>query len=280
MVFHTSFGDIDEARAFAHRLASAANSVPDPIVRGLVLRRVGFALRQVGHPHDAVRLCRTALSLAEELEIPEHCVPALETLVDLSLDDGDFDQARQWLHRLRSIDSAYRPYYTSGAIFCLETRLAFETKDLGAVTVDASGGFKSIPLTSLRRSQQTLLTSLTAFELLKGRVGEAARMLATLRELHASLRSAGLQDFPVAVLCELLQQVGCTEESSTLLRHYLQGSRRGTQALPVSLLRSATALGVDMSKQFQPDSGPRLKNDLQLSVWDRTRRNVRRRNIS
>ena len=234
LIYHTSYGSLDEAVTLARRAMEAEKGSSDLSRRMHALRNGSVTLRQAGFVMEATTALQAAFDLAERHGIPASAYSAADMLCALHLDEGDYARARRWYDSAQGwIDRVQSPEHA----LCNSARE-------GARLAIHDGHFdEALTLIdyALRNPQTLGLPRMTAYHmalrlLVQCQTGTPdAGLLAQLEESHFRMRAAGYQDLIVAAIVAATARLGDIPKAMITLEVYTSQHRRERSALSAEL---------------------------------------------
>ncbi|NUQ11644.1 MAG: AAA family ATPase [Gemmatimonadaceae bacterium] len=239
-VFHAAFGDLSLVPGLLQDLAIEAMSLRNPALRAHHMRRASFGLMRYADEAQAKRLLETALDLFERLGLQTQAALCIEDLGTLALWQGELDQARSWIGRVRTIQSSSDDPLCGAVEFELRVLLAAESGDATLLPDFEFPAAIRDSYSGSTRGRQSLL----ALDVLAATVaGERASLrdrVDDLLRLHELMGRKGYQDPVVAAVVSGLLALDRSEEAGRLVTRYLECDRRELKA-PRALLKAAAA---------------------------------------
>jgi hypothetical protein len=246
MVYHTAFGNPPAGLEAAHRLTDSQLAAPDGGSKAKYLSHAAAALRLCGAPIlEARQAAAAALEIAQRLGLAAYAAPAANQITLTFLAEGDTATARAWFEKAlwlmeHSADTVGRSTILSnGAEIALRERRLDDAERLITESEKAVGHARS-PRSDIRH-----VSFRWRLGLLRGDANPTEHDLTHFAHLHRRTRKANGQDFPTAVLVDLLMLRGRHRDAARLLGAYVKRFRRPTAALEPALERLRAELGVD-----------------------------------
>lgn len=238
LVFHTSFGSLDEAMAVADALVNACFSDAERSYRQTQLVRWCARPYHLGADEDRAQLILTqALALARAKgEIGEACECAAAS-VEYSLDLEDRTNAPLRLEELSSLSSVHRSPYGDASLMLMSFRTAVLQNNSEAIRISIAG-IERCKLPNCAAANLTLtacrLWTASLLDLAPADVDIASITMAS-EDAMASME----MDWKIAALCSLAtQNVRLTNHAQHAVSRYV-GVRRPRYRLPDLVLSFA-----------------------------------------
>lgn len=242
MVYHTDYGDLEQAAHYAHALVEHARKADEAIGLVRALRNGSLAMRRAGRWKECEAFLTEAFELAGQHHAALGAVDSANQLAALLLDRGDLKSATRWTEVADSWVARCESKLQAIDVQIMQTRIAILSGDLARAR-DLS---QHLPEwqndRDLRRSQVVASIHLV----LTAANGDLARdeLLDAAEQMYTSLMTRGHQDFPVEALLAAYKVLGEVQGARKLLHHYLRVARRDRGKLPPPLSASAQAFGL------------------------------------
>ncbi|HEX6250916.1 MAG TPA: AAA family ATPase [Gemmatimonadaceae bacterium] len=248
MVYHTDYGDLDQAARSARSLVDHARQCKDAIGLVRALRNGSLAMRRAGFWDECEMYLNEAFELASQHHAALGAVDAAHQLAALHLECGRLKPARNWAEvageRLSSCESTLQ----ETDLLILQTRLALVDGDI----YTARRMFRQLPSwehdLDVRRSQVVASIQLMLTHAEGSPVD--ASILRAVERMHGMLADRGHQDFPVEALVLTYATLQETSKAEMHLRNYLTVSRRDRGPLPPQLCALADGLNVTLPAEL------------------------------
>ncbi|CAN5163815.1 hypothetical protein BH23GEM2_BH23GEM2_03130 [soil metagenome] len=242
MVYHTDYGDLEQAALHARSLVDHAHQVGEAIGVVRALRNGSLAMRRAGRWDECEAFLTEAFELAGQHHAALGAVDSANQLAALSLDRGDLKTAAMWTGVADGWVARCESKLQAIDLQITQTRVAILSGDR-ARAHDLS---QLLPPwrndQDLRRGQVVASIHLV----LATTTGEVVDedILAAAERMYRLLRDRGHQDFPVEALVCAYRALGREQKARELLHLYLSGARRDRGPLPPQIRASGQALGL------------------------------------
>lgn len=237
VVYHAAFGAIEQTPALLRELVSEARVLRNPALRAHHIRRSCFGLARYVDESEAAELLQLALGTLTELGLSTQAALCIEELAIIAIWRDDEATARTWIDQLRTSQSDRRDPICQAVEHELQVLLAFAKNDPSALPDIPMPGELGLSYVRSARGRQSLI-ALTAMErVLRNDAEGLHASVASLLQLHETMKARGYQDQIVAALITALDYLGNSSEAVTLLCEYL-ACRRELKP-PLRVLKSA-----------------------------------------
>lgn len=237
LLYHTPFGELEQAVIVTRRILDRAKSEEPTGALANELTRAGIALRILGHFEDAKAAFLCAIQVADAVAAPKLATLAYVHLARIAGDCGDRGQSNQWTaEAARTV-----------ADVPLTTDLGYLVAQYcDSAIVDAQYEKAKHYLGEFRRSLQRMPPVRSTAYALALELG--VKMLETEHEVPADLLEAaiakhqatcelGISDFLTAMITEALTRAGRAGQSLAFVETYVTTQRRDRS--PISKLLEA-----------------------------------------
>jgi DNA-binding SARP family transcriptional activator len=237
LVFHTSFGSLTDAEAFAKELVDECRRERVNTSLCRALRNVSNTYRRTGRFDIAISCLTEALHIAKQSQIASGVIPCIEGLVQCYIGLGDLRSARQW----HSIGTQHM-----GSEEDAGTRISMMYLDAEiALWENSRPPSRILGDASLRRLRKNPALRIATYSLALAIGASAAHGrkpsaddVAQLLRLHLQTRARGGHDFTSLCLSLGLRAADRTDEARSLMGEYLATYRRELSVPPNALWES------------------------------------------
>jgi DNA-binding SARP family transcriptional activator len=229
-VYHTSFGELQQAPSILRQLASEALSLAHPASRAFHVRRASFGLARYDNPEYAGDLLLQCLEIFDRLDLRTQALFCIEELGSIALWRGNTSEVLNWAERIRSAQN-YSDVILARAIeYELRMLVAFETENPALMPSFPLSQDFSAALSRSKRGKQTLLTLALAEHLLRRDLPAVERSLKPLLDLFVETKTRGNQDQAAAIITNAMISLGRSHEAALLMSDYMLSARRELRA--------------------------------------------------
>jgi DNA-binding SARP family transcriptional activator len=236
LIFHSKYGDLDEAVTAAFELIADAEATLDvmSVVRAHRIAAVPFLL--CGLRDQTFTSLRRAFDLAALHGFGGERWATADSAAHAALELAEIPAAKEWFEKLVQNPVNVGDDLWRASRNVVGTRIAVATSDRDLL-VRIAAEFDTRPIRSefTRAQQRTAAAQLHARLLLEAG-NWADRRVSDLLELHARYKSTGSQDWPTAVLCLGLLRQGDKRLAYDIRDDYLTNCRRERFSPPLSLV--------------------------------------------
>jgi hypothetical protein len=225
-VYHTSFGELEQAPHILRQLASEALSIAHPASRVFHVRRASFGLARYDDPAYARGLLVQCLETFERLDLRTQALFCIEELGTLALWRGDGVEALNWAERIRSEESYADASFARAIEYELRMLVAFEAENSALMPGFQLSSEFTAALSMSKRGRLALLTLGVAEQVLRQDLPAVERSLQPLLALFLETKTRGNQDHAAAVIAEAMMSLGQRQQAASLMTDYMLNSRR------------------------------------------------------
>ena len=238
MIFHTVFGDAEEALALAHAAiaASREHSYSWFHMRGLL--NATLALQIVGDAQEALHHLERCYPLACVAGMQSSSILIASRLASFALDDGDIESAVIWSGRATERASELSDGRLPSDYLSVKADLAFVTGDTQSARTFVAAMQENAHQYEAPRYRVTRLAYRQRLDSGGGTLSDEA--LHELLEWHHAAKAFGRHDDDMEAVWTCLRDRGEASAASELLRDYLFIHRREVRA-PRYMLKALTA---------------------------------------
>jgi tetratricopeptide (TPR) repeat protein len=241
LIYHAVFGDRREAMAVASMLLDRYPRPGFSQVAAKLRRNVVSALMRLGRFADAKSVIQADYEFMASKHVPRETVYRMILLGEISLYEGNPEEARLWVDRtgrLVAQDATYSSHIQSG-YFSAAAELSLRDGRLNEAEAFADQAYQAYPSISTARYAAIDLSLRLRIQLARNGHPTAANIVSDLRALYALGAHLGAQDTIVEALWLADTMAGRTDDAGKLLRDYLLVCRREGRSTE-GMLRSTT----------------------------------------
>ncbi|HJP58533.1 MAG TPA: AAA family ATPase [Gemmatimonadaceae bacterium] len=242
LIYHTTFGDIDEALRIARGIRAELSRRSSITLRFRLAMNVALAFSFLGASDEAIFMFSEIHSDAQRLKLLDWEVEAAAGACSVALDREDYSSAREWYTRCANLGgrpgiSPRASRVLMGAMAELALRLGTEEQMRRAYEELAKIDFGS----SLRSRSYVKLYPIRMqlrdprFQCDEACIDELKRHFMTTRDF------TGVDNFASALIDALMRR-GAYKDAAETLKEYVAAHRRERSELPPSLARQRTIL--------------------------------------
>jgi len=244
LIYHTAFGDLDEAVDAGARNVELERRGGNSASLLKALRWWSRPLRLTSQADKAKSVLAEAYERASRLGLRAELSNVLHYIQSLALDCEDLELATEWLPVIADLSSDATVHVLRIADYTyFAARIAYLRGEFAAARgfLDRARGLQTA-IPRVRGEQSILALDIV----LRCRTGQSVprRLLSRLHRLHLRSRDSGLCDFEAAALLSGLEATGATGEAMRLLGDYLR-LRRIRLPLDSTLLDVQRRLGAE-----------------------------------
>jgi DNA-binding SARP family transcriptional activator len=235
MMFHTSWGALEEAVNAAIALVACERRGRDIGAFASALCNAAITFRVAGRFDDASDYLHEALSIADRHRIHLSKVIPLRMLGHMSIEQGRFDEARMWLHALKSNEADPAVKIVRLDIGTIAARIALAEGSYGFASSLVENELASMRVDPFPNRRVYWCALRVASELANR--GVATReSVSELEHEHIATRRLVFQAFPSFTLYGGLVSIGQQRKAKALLDSYLTSCRREPWPAPSHIL--------------------------------------------
>jgi hypothetical protein len=232
VIYHCSFGSMDEAEQSAQQLVKVAREQRQAArrVRGLMI--AGTGLREVGKESEAEHAMFEAHAMAREADMQSAAANSASSIAALMVQRGDRARAYEWLDAAELFGSRSGDATVQANIVGLKLRLRLQEadhNDLEHLANTYSGNATTARLQCLSE----LIHARIAIRL--GGDSPTDFLISRLYELHAVLRGSCSSDLSAIAISEAFERRGEHAAAAEFVKHYVRSERRTRCTLAIEL---------------------------------------------
>lgn len=248
LIYHSSYGTLDEAVAIARHIVRMTS--PEPEVSEWIrsISRASIPLRRAGHFTEAASAIREALELAEQRRYASAAASAADILATISIEQRRLSSATRWYQRALHWSQIQEGSAAVGSVGMLATKLSIlQTAQQPSAPLSMPSLEDLLCDHHVRRRSESLALYLA--QALQRSHPLDHRAVWGLLETLKLTSSHGGQDFPVEVVEKSLRRIGHPVEAEALLEQYVHHHRREQYKYEPVLLsvRPDESLGTHLS---------------------------------
>jgi DNA-binding SARP family transcriptional activator/tetratricopeptide (TPR) repeat protein len=251
IVYHTDYGNLDEAIRAAENLVEHSRRIDDVVLLVRSLRNSAVALRRAGHLSEAKRNLREGFAIATQHGARLVASDVALWMVGTLIQEGDFRAASEWMAKANRCGAGCESTFHNSGLELTSALLNYCQGNFNPVRATVASyvarGWLEDPS---RRGRQEVASLILVSESEDHDLVE--RAIGVAEEAYRILGSRGQQDFPVYALAHRYSAMGRTLDAATMLNEYVLRTRRDRTPLFPALHRLAIEHGVlDQNIEFE-----------------------------
>ncbi|MEQ1830559.1 MAG: hypothetical protein ABL921_31680, partial [Pirellula sp.] len=241
VLYHTIFGDLDQATELATRLLHQAVQHPDSLLAPADALRAGFALRIASPDFEHLKAFEYAFTSAQALTLPAYSINAAWQLAQCYLDLGQHSQFEYWIKILQQLHEMDSDRLSSSFVPALLCRRAIADGHQVAASAYYEAFSAANPTKPTIRTQSHAVALRLAIELIDTAWTPRPRQVAEICEAAEGVLRFGSVDFLASVWVRVLARTSPTTAAAQLTRYLAELRRdRGVPSLAISELTRTT----------------------------------------
>lgn len=245
MVYHTDYGDLDQAVHYAHSLVEHTRRSDDPVALIRALRNAGLALRRAGCWVECKGYLMEGFDTAKRYNASLGASDTANLLAAVFLQENELALAARWIEISQGWFSGCESAFQQADLHWTQILIAIAQRDLDKAhaIIQTLGDWRMEPNLRYRQVHASFHLALAA---LQTPTEVSSTLLTACQSMYASLGDRGNQDSPVESLAIGLDAVGNRRAAKQLIRDYLLKKRRDRGPIPSPLKTLAQSWGVDL----------------------------------
>ena len=249
LVYHSSYGDLEQATKVAHSLVELERNAGTPAALARALRNSWIPLIRIGDFESAAAVCQEAIGISERFQYPGMALCSAIDLAVTHAEVGDIPGADRWCNAARRWSTCVEERYLRESLSATESMILLIGGEEDAARKQFPYGLATILADCEVRRETGSLALWLRLNLFTSR--DAVSALQHLRGLYLRTRAIGGQDFNVWCLASTLTLTGERNEAYALVSEYASAFRRELSPLPGYLV-AAIANSADSSEKAPP----------------------------